>query len=163
MALLDRRDFGAGLVPSRPGRATASAALGSPLGLAWRLQRGALIGWALGLFLLGAAYGSIGNSIEQYIADNPEIAEFLPGGAADVVDSYLALTTLIAALIAGGVRRDQPPCGPAPRRRPGGPSRCWPPRPAGPAWLGSHLSVALAGSALVLARGRPRRRPGVRR
>ena len=149
VALLDRRDFGAGLLPSRPGRATASRALGSPLGLAWRLQRGSLIGWAVGLLLLGAAYGSLGNSIEQYIADNPEVADFLPGGAADIVDSYLALTISISrpdraaygvtsALRARGEEtsgRAEPVLATATSR--------W-------AWLASHLSVALVGSALVL-------------
>ena len=37
-----RRDHGAGLLPDRPGRPTASGALRGPLGLAWRLQRGTL-------------------------------------------------------------------------------------------------------------------------
>ena len=57
----------------RPGPAgrPRRAALGSPLGLAWRLQRGSLAGWAVGLFLLGAAYGSFGDSIEQYVAGQP--------------------------------------------------------------------------------------------
>ena len=149
----------------RPGRdgPRASRALGSPLGLAWRLQRGSLIGWAIGLFLLGAAYGSFADSIEQYVADNPEIAEFLPGGAADVVNAYLALTMLMCRPARGGVRGRPAPCGRAPRRPPGGPSRCWPPRPAGWAWLGSHLTVALAGSALVLVAAGLGRGPGVRR
>ncbi len=47
-ALAARRDQGAGLLPDRPGRATASAVLRGPFGLAWRLQRGALAGWAIG-------------------------------------------------------------------------------------------------------------------
>ncbi|WP_205650677.1 ABC transporter permease [Actinoplanes solisilvae] len=89
MVLLDRRDFGLGLIPSRPGRPVASRALGNPFGLAWRLQRGALIGWVAGLALLGAAYGSIGNTIEQYVADNPQIADLLPGGAQRIIDAYL--------------------------------------------------------------------------
>lgn len=149
VALLDRRDFGAGLLPSRPGRATASWALGSPLGLAWRLQRGALAGWAVGLFLLGASYGSFGNSVEQYVADNPEIANYLPGGAADVVDSYLGLTIMLAALVAAafavssGLRaRGEETSGRAEPVLATATSR-W-------AWLGSHLAVALAGSALIL-------------
>ncbi|WP_245721662.1 hypothetical protein [Nocardia crassostreae] len=62
-ALLDRRDFGAGLLPYGKGRAHASWALGSPLSLAWRLQRGSLIGWGgrcfhtrAGLWLLRRQY-----------------------------------------------------------------------------------------------------------
>ncbi|BCB92035.1 ABC transporter permease [Phytohabitans suffuscus] len=150
MALLARRDFAAGLVRPRPGRATASAALGSSLGLAWRLQRGALAGWAAGLFLLGVAYGSIGNSIEQYVADNPAVAEYLPGGAADVVDSYLAFTALTLALIvsAYGVvtalrARSEETSGRAEPLLATATSRA--------GWLGSHLVVAAGGAASVLA------------
>jgi ABC-2 type transport system permease protein len=149
VALLDHRDFGAGLISSRPGRPTASPLLGNAYGLAWRLQRAALAGWAAGLALLGAAYGSIGNSIEQYIEDNPEVADFLPGGAADIVDSYLALTVGVSALIASayGVTsalrvRSEETSGRAEPVLATATSRF--------TWLAGHLSVALAGSALVL-------------
>ncbi|MEU7767755.1 ABC transporter permease [Nocardia sp. NPDC049190] len=151
-ALLDRRDFGAGLLPYGTGRATASWALGSPLGLAWRLQRGSLAGWAVGVFALGAAYGSFADSIEDYLADNPEIAAYLPGGAAEAVDSYLSMTVSIVALLtsAFGVAsvlraRGEETAGraevilaaPVSRYR----------------WLASHLAVALGGDAFVLATG----------
>ena len=53
VALVARRDHGAGLLPERPGPATASPRLRSPLGLAWRLQRGALLGWTLGFAAAG--------------------------------------------------------------------------------------------------------------
>jgi len=149
-ALLERRDFAAGLVRPRPGPAAASAALGSPLGLAWRLQRASLAGWAAGLFLLGAAYGSIGDSIEQYVADNPEVADFLPGGAADIVNSYLALTAMTLALVTGAYvvvaalrARGEETSGRAEPVLATATSRA--------AWLASHLTVAVAGSAAVLA------------
>jgi len=150
LALLDRRDFGEGLLPYRKGRATASWALGSPLGLAWRLQRGSLIGWTIGLLVLGAAYGSFTSSIEEFVADNPEMAEFLPGGAADVVDSYLALVILMTALLtaASGVSS-------AMRARHEETSGHAEPVLATPtsrwSWLAGHLTVTLAGSAVVLA------------
>lgn len=149
VALLDRRDFGAGLLPSRPGPASASWALSTPLGLAWRLQRGALIGWAIGLLLLGAAYGSFANSIEQYLVDNPEVADFFPGGGSQIVNSYLALTMVFSALItaAYGVTsalraRAEETAG---RAEPilATPTSRW-------RWLASHLTVALLGTALVL-------------
>ncbi|MFC7529986.1 ABC transporter permease [Actinoplanes sp. GCM10030250] len=149
LVALDRRDFGAGLVRSRPGRPRASRALGTPIGLAWRLQRGSVIGWVAGVGVLGLAYGSLGDSIEQYIADNPEVAEFLPGGASDVVDAYLALTVTTGALlacafgVAAALRaRSEETGGRAEPLLATAVSRA--------AWLGSHLSVALAGSALVL-------------
>jgi ABC-2 type transport system permease protein len=149
VALQDRRDLGAGLLPTRPGRPTASWALRSPLGLAWRLQRGALIGWTSGLLLLGAAYGSFGDAIEQYIADNPEVANFFPGGAANIVNSYLAFTMLFCALItaAYGVTsalraRGEEASGRAEPVLATATSRA--------SWLSSHLIVAMAGSAVVL-------------
>ena len=152
VAILDRRDFGAGVLGYRPGRSSASWALGSPLGLAWRLQRGALFMWMIGVFALGAAYGSFGNSIEDFIDDNPEIAAYLPGGAADAVNAYLALTIMMAALLAAayGVssalrargeetsgRAESVYAAPTSREK----------------WLASHVTVALFGSALVAAAG----------
>ena len=150
VVLLGRRDFGAGVVRPRPGRATASVWLRSPYALAWRLQRGALAGWVIGIGLLGVAYGSIGDSIEQYVGDNPQIAQFLPGGAADVVDSYLALTVGLSALLAAayGVTstlrlRAEETSGRAEPVLATATSRV--------TWLAGQLSVALAGSALALA------------
>lgn len=152
LALLDRRDFGAGLLPYGTGRATASWALGSPLGLAWRLQRGSLAGWAVGVFALGAAYGSFAESIEDYLADNPEIATYLPGGAADAVNSYLSLTVSIVALLtaAFGVAsvlraRGEETAGRAESLLAAPVSRY--------RWLASHLAIALGGGALILAVG----------
>jgi ABC-2 type transport system permease protein len=147
-ALLDRRDFAAGLRPPRPGRARASRALGSPLGLAWRLQRGALIGWAIGVFLLGAAYGSFADSFDDFVADYPEVAQYL-GGTANVVNAGLALTTLMCVLLAAafGVAsalraRAEETAGRAEPVLATATSRS--------AWLWSHLSVALVGSVVVL-------------
>ncbi|MEU5878675.1 ABC transporter permease [Spirillospora sp. NPDC047279] len=149
LALLDRRDFGAGLLPARPGRATAGWSLGSPYGLAWRLQRGALAGWTAGAFLLAAAYGSFVDSVQDFATDNPEIADYL-GGSANVVDSFLALTLAIMALLAAafgitGVVR---------MRAEETSGRAEPvlatPTSRG-AWLASHLLVALGGSALMMA------------
>jgi ABC-2 type transport system permease protein len=149
VALSRRRDFGAGLVAPRPGRARAARSLRNATALAWRLQRASLAGWAAGMALLGVAYGSVAESIEQYVKDNPEIAKFLPGGAADVVDAYLALTVSLSALIAAayGVTsvlrlraeetsgRAEPVLATAAGRL---------------SWLAGHLSVALTGGALLL-------------
>jgi ABC-2 type transport system permease protein len=150
VALLDRRDLGAGLLASRPGRARASWALSTPLGLAWRLQRGSLAGWAAGLFLLGLAYGSFGRSIEEFVTDNPQIADFLPGGAQDVVDSFFAVTIAFGAVLAAtyataAVLR-------ARGEETSGRIEAVAATPTG-RWslLGSHLVVALVGSVVALA------------
>lgn len=61
--LLARRDVGAGLFAERSGRGTATAALGGVFGLAWRLDRGALLVWTVGLVLYGLLIGSVAHGI----------------------------------------------------------------------------------------------------
>ncbi len=150
--LLDRRDFGAGLLHYGRGRATASWAFGSPLGLAWRLHRGGLIGWAIGVFALGAAYGSFAESIEDYLADYPEIADYLPGGVADAVNSYLSLCLVITSLLAAAYgiaaalrARSEETAGRAELVLTNRVSRF--------DWLASHLVVVASGGLLVAAAG----------
>ncbi|MEV0339546.1 ABC transporter permease [Nocardia sp. NPDC050713] len=150
--LLDRRDFGAGLLPYGTGRASASWALRSPLGLAWRLQRGSLAGWTVGVFALGTAYGSFAESIEDYLTDNPEIAAYLPGGATEAVDSYLSLAVSITALLAAAFgitsvlrARGEETAGRAEPILAAPVSRAH--------WLTSHLTVATVGGGFVLACG----------
>jgi ABC-2 type transport system permease protein len=137
-------------VAPRPGRARASALLRDAHALAWRLQRGALLGWAAGLLLLGIAYGSIGESIEQYVRDNPEIAQFLTGGADDVLNAYLAVTAGMAAVLAAayGVStvlraRAEETSGRA--------EMVLATRTSRGVWLAGQLSVALIGTFVVLA------------
>lgn len=54
--LSDRRDVGPGMVPPRAGPARAAELLTSPLGLAWRLQRGVLLVWLGGLAVFGGVF-----------------------------------------------------------------------------------------------------------
>ena len=95
-----RRDLGAGILPPRPG--AARGRLSTPLALAWRLQRGALAGWAFGFAVLGAAFGSIAQDIGDVIGDSTDVRDALArlGGAESLVDAYLAATFGIMALIA---------------------------------------------------------------
>lgn len=99
--LATRRDVGAGLVQPRRGRAHSTAVLAHPTALALRLQRGALAGWAVGLVLGGAVYGSVADDIEQYVRDTPGVAAFF-GSGDDVVDLYLGTILLWLALVGSG-------------------------------------------------------------
>ncbi len=72
------RDLGAGFLPSKPGRTTASVFLQNPLGLAWKLQRNGIIAWMIGVFILGASYGSIMGDLESYLASLELMREMLP-------------------------------------------------------------------------------------
>ena len=102
--LRSHRDFGSGLVAPRAGPATANASLGRPFGLAVRLQRGTVLWWAFAVLLIGVAYGSIANSIEDFIGDNQAVADMVAAasGGASLVDSYLATSLLVLAIVAAG-------------------------------------------------------------
>ncbi len=148
--LATRRDVGGGLVPPRPGPPVAAAGLGRPLGLALRLQRGSVIAWTGGMFLLGIAYGSVANDVRDFVGDNETLKDIIARSGGDLVDSYLSTSLLMLALIAAGyavssslrLRSEET----ALRAEPilaTGVSRA--------RWAASHLTVAFAGSVLVLA------------
>ncbi len=101
-AFAARRDLGAGLVPPRPGPRSASPALGRPFGLAVRLQRGSVIGWSTGVLLTGVAYGSIANSIDEFVRNNKALADMFAAGGASLIHSYLATSMRILALGGAG-------------------------------------------------------------
>ena len=152
VALLDRRDIAAGLVASRLGPATAPASLSTPLGLAWRLQRGSLLGWATGVFAFGLAYGSFAESIQQFVEDNPELANVFPGGAENIINGYLSFTTLSLALITAAYGITAALRAQA-EEISGRADPVLATRTSRKAWLASHVIVAVAGSGLVLVGG----------
>lgn len=101
--LATRRDLGSGILPQRPGPARASRWVARPAGLALRLQVGSLVGWTVGLFLVGVVYGSIGQDVEEMIQDNPTYADFLAQlEGVDITDSYFATAMAMQALLAAG-------------------------------------------------------------
>jgi ABC-2 type transport system permease protein len=63
--LATRRDVGSGILAARRGRAEAAPRLLSPFGLAWRLQRGVLLGWAVGLAGFGLVFGAVIDEIRN--------------------------------------------------------------------------------------------------
>lgn len=146
-----RRDVGAGLVRPGPGPARASSGLARPVGLALRLQRGSLIGWSVGLFLLGAAYGSVGNDVAGFIGSNEDLADMLAvAGGDSLTDSFFATAFFVIAVIGSGfavqsiLRLHGEESGGRAEPLLATPVARW-------RWAGSHLVVALAGSAVVLA------------
>jgi ABC-2 type transport system permease protein len=101
--LARHRDVGAGLVAPRPGPPMASPRLAHPAGLALRLQRAGLIGWVSGMALLGVAFGSLGQDVEDMLEGNPDLRDAITrAGDASIVDAYYAMILMISALIATG-------------------------------------------------------------
>jgi polyether ionophore transport system permease protein len=150
LILSRRRDLGAGLVAPRAGRARAGASLGSPLGLAVRLQRGSLIGWSAGLAVLAVAYGSITESINDFVEDNETLTDIIAAqGQGTLVEQYLAMSFRILALVAAAfaiqsalrirseetsTHAEQVLATPVSRTR----------------WATSHLTIAFGGTLVVL-------------
>ena len=148
-ALQDHRDYGSGLMAQRGGRPEATAQLSTALGLAIRLQRGSLVGWAIGLGALAFFYGLVADQAEQMIEDNPDMADFFAQlGVASVTDAFLSTAMLIMTLFATGFtvssvlrlrseevsgRVDPVLATPVGRRR----------------WAWSHLVVALVGTVVL--------------
>lgn len=99
--LLARRDLGAGLVPDRPGPAAAASGLRSPLALAWRLQRGGLLGWAAAFALLGLVFGNIASHFGDFVS-TPEVQDFITklGGEKGLVDAYIRICLSVIGLAA---------------------------------------------------------------
>ncbi len=103
-ALAARRDYGAGLLPDRPGRPSASGLLRGPLGLAWRLQRGLLGGWAAGVVCVFAVSGAAAKGIGSLLGGSTQLRnEFTRlGGQAAITNAYLAALMLLSGLGAAG-------------------------------------------------------------
>jgi ABC-2 type transport system permease protein len=152
VTLAARRDHGAGLFPDRPGRPAASAALRGPFALAWRLQWPALAGWAAGYAVMFAVCGAAAKGIGQLAATSGALTkEFTRiGGQSAIVNAYLAALMLLGGLVAAayGVStvlrlHAEETAGTADPVLAGSAGRA--------RWGLSHLAVALAGTALLLA------------
>ena len=100
VALAVRRDVGAGILPDRLG--PADGKLGSPLALAWRLHRGLLAAWTVGFALLGLLFGGVAEGVGDMMRDDPGIQVMFQrmGGAAGLIDSFLAGVMTLVGLIA---------------------------------------------------------------
>lgn len=166
-ALAGRRDLGMSFLPSRPG--PAEGRLGTAGALAWRLQRGSVLGWGAGFLIAGVVFGGMADGAADLVGDNDRTREIIErmggqggqggqggsGGAGAQVaqgaltDAFLATMTgmfgMVAALyaVSSVLRLSGEESG----------------RRAEPLlanavgrlrWAGGHLAVAFGGSALIL-------------
>ncbi|WP_194912072.1 ABC transporter permease [Catenulispora rubra] len=147
-----RRDIGAGLRRPRRGPAVAGPRLSGPLGLAWRLQRGAFLAWTITAAVAGAVFGAIAGTVSTAVGRNSQASDVLArlGGGGAVVDDYLAwvfgtagaAAAVFAVLSVSRLRSEEldvhadPVLATAVTR-----SR----------WMGAHLVLAYAGMVLFLA------------
>jgi ABC-2 type transport system permease protein len=95
--LVGRRDVGRGMWPERRGAAHARPSMLGPAGLVWRLQRGALLGWAIGMVGVGLVFGALSEQIGGLEGDATEwYAAF--GGDVDLLGAYWASMMQVAGL-----------------------------------------------------------------
>lgn len=151
--LASRRDLGAGLIRPRPGPAGATPRLGSPLRLAYRLQRGAIVGWIVVLAIWGVGNGVIVEPVVDGLGDvSADVLAIFGGDESGtlLLDGYLSTMAVYDAALVGifvvlGVlsMRSEEFEGRTEAVLATATSR-W-------AWLGSHLAVLAAGSILLLA------------
>ncbi|MEU0740658.1 ABC transporter permease [Streptomyces sp. NPDC006134] len=148
-ALAGRRDTGGGFRPARPG--PADGRLGTAGALAWRLQRGGVLGWSAGFLLAGAVLGAMTEGAAELAGDNQRTREIIArmGGQTGPADAFVSamvgMLGLVAALyvVASVLRlhgeevsgRAEPVlAGPVGRLR----------------WAAGHLVAAFGGAVLIL-------------
>ncbi|WP_225097376.1 ABC transporter permease [Streptomyces sp. CoH27] len=148
-ALAGRRDIGMSFLPTRPG--PAAGRLGTAGALAWRLQRGSVLGWSLGFFLAGVVYGGLTDGAAKLVGDNAQAREIFQrlGGRSGLTDAFLAamvgMLGLVAALyIVSAVLRlsGEETSGRAEPVLAGAVGRL--------RWAAGHLLIAFGGSALIM-------------
>jgi ABC-2 type transport system permease protein len=149
--LTAHRDFAGGVLHARPGHERGARFLGTPVGLALRLQRGLLVGWATGLTALGLLYGAILPTIPELVASNPDIAEMV-GVSADaeqlLVDAFLQyifvfMAMVLTAFAVSSVLRTRS------EEESGRAELVLATRVRRTTWMGANVLVALAGAALL--------------
>ncbi len=94
------RDLDAGFLPAKAGRCYASPFLQGPLGLAFRIQKTGIISWAIGMFILGASYGSVMNDIESFFANNEMMSQMLTSVEGfTLTEQFLSMLMSVIAMI----------------------------------------------------------------
>ncbi|HET6741017.1 MAG TPA: hypothetical protein VFH76_18870, partial [Kribbella sp.] len=74
-----------------------------PLGIAMRSHRGSLLGWSMATVVVAGTFGSVAKPLVRAINGNPSLASAMGGGgSATGLDSVLAMTALLLALICAG-------------------------------------------------------------
>ncbi|MFD5078969.1 ABC transporter permease [Streptomyces sp. NPDC058371] len=150
--LAGRRDLGMSFLSTRPGPATGR--LGTAGALAWRLQRGSVLGWSLGFLAAGAAFGGMTKGATDLVGDNARTREIIErmGGQTGITDAFLAtmvgMLGMVAALhtVQSVLRLHAEETS----------GRAEPVLANAVGWLrwaGGHLTVAFAGSALIMVLG----------
>ncbi|MFE7069778.1 ABC transporter permease [Streptomyces sp. NPDC057620] len=150
--LAGRRDVGMSFLPTRPG--PAAGRLGTAGALAWRLQRGSVLGWSLGFLAAGAAFGGVTKGATDLVGDNERTRQIIErmGGQSGITDAFLATMVGMLGMVAAlyvvqsvlrlhgeetSQRAEPVLAGAVGRLR----------------WAGGHLLIAFGGAVLIMLMG----------
>jgi ABC-2 type transport system permease protein len=95
------RDFGQGVVATRPG--PDHGKIRGPWALTWRLHRGVIAVWLVMFVVLGVVFGYMSDSVEDLLGGGGGFAEVFTGGATDpslMTRSFLTMMLSLAGIIA---------------------------------------------------------------
>ena len=100
--LAGTRDLGSGLLPQRPGPATAGPGLRTVYGLGRKLQQPSLYGWLVGMLVFGLVLGSIAKGIDSLLNGSKQASDIIAryGGASGLTDAYLVTSMTFLAMAA---------------------------------------------------------------
>lgn len=99
---MSKRDIGLGMISTRPGPARAKRNLLSVFGLAARLQKGILRGWAIAIIVLGVSYGAVIEEFKDILTESPDMAEIFAQYGGDLTESFISfMVSFMAITIAG--------------------------------------------------------------
>jgi ABC-2 type transport system permease protein len=149
--LLAGRDVGAGLLPERAGPGSAGPRLRSVSGLTWRLDRGAVLLWTVGLGLYGVLMGSVVHGIGDELGGSTMARDIVArmGGTSALELAFIAVAFTMLAMAAAafaisltlrlhqeesGQRAEPTLAGAVSRTR----------------YVATHVAAALGGSALAM-------------
>ncbi|MDP4500784.1 ABC transporter permease [Nonomuraea turcica] len=147
-----RRDLDAGILPPRLGPTDAAPGLRTSLALAWRLQRGTLLAWAVAFTAFSAGLGGAAQSAAEQLNASEALRGLVErmGGGSRPVDGFFAFVIYLMSQVISvyaiqatlrlraeetAGRADILLTGPVGRLR----------------WAGGHLAIVVAGSGIVLA------------
>jgi ABC-2 type transport system permease protein len=148
LAVASRRDVGSALLSAGSADPRASQFLRTPIGIALRSHRGSLLGWSAATAVVSATFGSVAQPLVDAVKGNPALASAMGAAGTTGLDTVLAMTALILALMgagyavqAVGVLRAEETSGRLEARLSGDRGR-W-------AWLSVHLGVIGSGIVVV--------------
>lgn len=103
LAMRVRRELGASLIQPGAGPAGAGPLLRDPVTGTLRASRGVIAGWSVGALLMGAAFGGVGDEIDDVFAASPGIETLFGTDADGVADGYFTFALLLLGCAASGL------------------------------------------------------------